>query len=162
MINVEIKPYATERKQTILDLTVEAWTPVFDKTRSDVPGFAFDSFYPDGWQTRQISDVTALLENEPQSIWLAWLDGHATGYIGIKIHPEDKMGEIYIIAVSPRFQRQGISTKLMNFAAGHIRQAGMRMMMVETVGDRGHAPARRSYEAFGFEPWPVARYFKEL
>jgi hypothetical protein len=38
----------------------------------------------------------------------------------------------------------------------------MTMVMVETGGDPGHAPARGAYEAAGFERWPVARYFKAL
>ena len=38
----------------------------------------------------------------------------------------------------------------------------MRMVMVETGDDPGHVPARNDYEAAGFEPWPVARYFKNL
>jgi hypothetical protein len=38
----------------------------------------------------------------------------------------------------------------------------MRMVMVETGDDPGHMPARRAYEAVGFERWPVARYFKDL
>jgi hypothetical protein len=38
----------------------------------------------------------------------------------------------------------------------------MAMVMVETGGDPGHAAARASYEAAGFERWPVARYFKSL
>jgi hypothetical protein len=50
----------------------------------------------------------------------------------------------------------------MQFAQEHIRAAGMRMILVETIGDSGHAPARRAYESFGFRKWPVARYFKEL
>jgi hypothetical protein len=29
-------------------------------------------------------------------------------------------------------------------------------------GDPGHAASRASYEAVGFERWPVARYFKAL
>ena len=36
------------------------------------------------------------------------------------------------------------------------------MIVVETIGDTGHEPARRAYEAVGFQPWPVARFFKEL
>ena len=36
------------------------------------------------------------------------------------------------------------------------------MVMVETGGDRGHAPARATYEGLGFQRWPVARYFKDL
>jgi len=38
----------------------------------------------------------------------------------------------------------------------------MTMMMVETGGDPGHAPARHTYEAAGYQRWPVARYFKNL
>jgi hypothetical protein len=36
----------------------------------------------------------------------------------------------------------------------------MTTVMVETGGDPGHAPARRTYESAGFRPFPVARYFK--
>jgi hypothetical protein len=38
----------------------------------------------------------------------------------------------------------------------------MSMLMVETVEDVGHAPARKLYELNGFEKWPVARYFLDL
>jgi len=38
----------------------------------------------------------------------------------------------------------------------------MAMVMVETGGDRGHTPARATYEGLGFQRWPVARYFKDL
>ena len=38
----------------------------------------------------------------------------------------------------------------------------MAMVMVETGGDLGHAPARATYEGLGFQRWPVARYFKDL
>jgi hypothetical protein len=38
----------------------------------------------------------------------------------------------------------------------------MGVAMVETGGDPGHAPARRTYEKAGFSLVPVARYFKAL
>jgi RimJ/RimL family protein N-acetyltransferase len=50
----------------------------------------------------------------------------------------------------------------MNASFRRARDAGMDMVMVETGGDPGHAPARAVYEKAGFERWPVARYFKEL
>jgi hypothetical protein len=34
--------------------------------------------------------------------------------------------------------------------------------MVETGGDPGHAPARRTYEKAGYTLMPIARYFKAL
>ncbi|MEM7462905.1 MAG: GNAT family N-acetyltransferase [Pseudomonadota bacterium] len=158
----EITPYdATYRKQ-VIDLSIDAWTPVIAKTEHEVPGFVFEAFYPDGWLRRHTKDVTDLLDKEPENIWLAFSGEELAGFIGLRNHPEDQMGEIYIIAVAPSHQRQGIGRHLMGFAGDLFRDRGMKMMMVETIGDEGHAPARRAYEAFGFQPWPVARYFKEL
>lgn len=162
MQDIEIVPFEPARKQAVIDLTIEAWTPVFARTQADVPRFVYDAFYPHGWEHRQTADVAALLDAEPENIWLAVMGEDLAGYIGIRIHPDDRMGEIYIIAVSPAHQRKGIGRQLMQFAEQQIQVSGMTMIMVETIGDSGHAPARRAYEAFGFEPWPVARYFKPL
>lgn len=162
MPEIEIIPFEGRHTGAVIDLTVRAWTPVFARTKLDVPRFVYDAFYPDGWEPRQRADVAELLETEPQNIWLAVSGDALAGYIGIRIHPEDRMGEIHIIAVSPDHQRRGVGRHLMRFAERQIRAAGMSMIMVETIGDSGHAPARRAYEAFGFEEWPVARYFKRL
>ena len=162
MTDLEIIRFHPDHTEAVIELTVDAWTPVFDKTRREVPGFVYDAFYPDGWRARQAADVGALLKEEPEAFWLAMLGGALAGYVGIRMHPEDRMGEVHIIAVSPDHQRRGIGRRLLAFAEQRIRAAGMEMMMVETVGDSGHAPARRAYEDFGFEPWPVARYFKRL
>jgi hypothetical protein len=43
-----------------------------------------------------------------------------------------------------------------------MRNCGMDIAVVETAGDPGHAPARATYEAAAFTPFPVARYFKLL
>lgn len=72
------------------------------------------------------------------------------------------MGEIYMIAVDPDFQGQGIGSALIEFALAWMKDAGMFVAMVETGGDLGHAPARRTYEKAGFGLWPTARYFKKL
>lgn len=162
MSGVSINRYHTEYREQVLDLVIKAWEPIFAKTRNEVPGFVYDNFWPNGWKVRQLAEVSALLDTEPEKVWLAFQDHRLTGFIGIAIHPEDRMGEVSIIAVSPDYQRQGIGKALMDFAEQHIRAAGMKMSMVETVGDSGHEPARRAYEALGYESWPVARYFKKL
>lgn len=43
-----------------------------------------------------------------------------------------------------------------------MKDAGMSIAMVETGGDPGHAPARRTYEKLGFGLLPISRYFKKL
>lgn len=84
------------------------------------------------------------------------------GFIAVTLDPEESMGEIYMVAVDPDFQGNGIGSALINVALGWIKQAGMSVVVVETGGDPGHAPARHTYEKLGFRLWPVARYFKRL
>jgi ribosomal protein S18 acetylase RimI-like enzyme len=84
------------------------------------------------------------------------------GWVGARLHLEDRMGEIYILAVDPDHQRRGVASALMEHAMAAMREAGMEIVMVETGDDPGHAPSRATYEQAGFERWPVARYFREL
>ncbi|WP_121067397.1 GNAT family N-acetyltransferase [Chachezhania antarctica] len=162
MSNIQIIPYTPEHRSAVLGLTIAAWSPIFAKTRQEVPSFVYDAFYPNGWQARQIEDVGALLDQSEVSFWLL-VDGQdLLGFLGFQLHPEDQMGAINIIAITPDRQGQGLGRHLMQFAEAQASDAGMSMVMVETVGDSGHAPARAAYEASGYQRWPVARYFKNL
>jgi ribosomal protein S18 acetylase RimI-like enzyme len=114
--------------------------------------------------------VEAVCADENTKIWVAIVaDGSEShdaetilGFAAVKLHPEDHMGEIYMIAVDPDFQGRGIGSALIEFALKQMQAAGMLVAMVETAGDPGHAPARHTYEKAGFELFPVARYFKAL
>jgi GNAT superfamily N-acetyltransferase len=74
----------------------------------------------------------------------------------------ERVGEIYMIAVDPSHQRAGVGSLLTTHALDWMKGEGMRLAMVETGGDPGHAPARRTYERAGFTPLPLVRYFREL
>jgi len=162
MDEVKIVPFAADFSDAVIELTLQTWAPVFERMRAEVPGFVYDAFYPDGWEVRQAADVGALISAGKHDIWVALAPSGVVGFVGVGLHPEDRMGEIAIVAVAPEFHRRGIGRRLIAFAEDGIRDAGMVMVMVETVGDSGHAPARRAYEAMGYQPWPVARYFKSL
>lgn len=159
---LQIIAYREEFRQQVVDLALKAWEPVFPMTRREVPGFVYDNFWPQGWEVRQAAEVSALLDAGPESVWLAFQSGVLAGFVATAIHPEDRMGEVAIVAVSPDHQRSGIGKALMDVAEQAVRAKGMNMIMVETVGDSGHEPARRTYESLGYERWPVARYFKKL
>lgn len=159
---IRITAYEPRYRDAVLDLSLRAWEPVFPALADDVPAFVYSSFYPQGWRERQRVDLAAIIDTEPAGIDLA-LDGdHPVGWVCTRLHPEDAMGEIYVIVVDPDYQRRGIGTALMEHAFARSRAAGMKMVMVETGDDSGHAPARAAYESAGFERWPVARYFKNL
>ncbi len=158
-----ILPYHEGLRGDVLALTAAAWASVLNREGLDqLPPFAYDAFFPDGWQIRQTSDVAALLTNEPDGIWVATLDGKLVGFVGLRIAPKDRMGEIHILAVSPEARRQGIANRLLRHAESVIKDAGMSMVMIETTGDAGHGSARRTYEAAGYVQWPIVRYLKEI
>ena len=161
-MNIHIRPYSPEHCQAVLNLSLRAWQPVFAQMQPAVPSFVYTNFYPNGWEARQLSDLQAVLDGEPEHVWLACAGSEIAGWTAIRLHPEDRMGEIYILATAPEYQRQGVATLLMEHAFEQIRTAGMDMVMVETGGDPGHLAARQCYESAGFRPWPVARYFKPL
>ena len=159
---MKIVPYEESLRDQVIALTLDAWRPVFPITRSEVPQFVYENFWPKGWEVRQATDVGTLIDNSPGEIWLAMESDSLVGFVGAALHQEDQMGEVTIIAVSPDHQQRGIGKSLLEFAESYIKEKGMNMVMIETVGDSGHEPARRAYESQGYVQWPVARYFKEL
>jgi ribosomal protein S18 acetylase RimI-like enzyme len=146
----------------IVDLSMRAWMPVFEKLQPAVPPYVYDAFYPKGWDVRQKADIEKFLVAEGDNVFVAMANGNVAGFVGIRIHPDDRMGEVYILAVDPAHQREGIASALIEFALGRMREAGLSIAMVETGDDPGHAPSRAAYKSAGFERWPVARYFRKL
>jgi ribosomal protein S18 acetylase RimI-like enzyme len=157
-----IETFTKSHQAQILSLSMRAWTPVFAQMRQAVQPYVYDNFYPNGWDVRQAADTEAFLRDEGDKVWVACLGETVVGWVGVRLHPEDKMGEIYILAVDPDHQRQGIAAALLDTAHNVMREAGMAMVMVETGDDDGHIASRATYERAGFVRWPVARYFKQL
>jgi GNAT superfamily N-acetyltransferase len=160
--SVRIENYQPIHRDAVLSLSVSAWQPVFQAIELEVPSYVFDAFYPNGWQARQLTDIQSFLDNEAELAWIAMHEETVVGWIGGRIHHEDRMGEIYILAVSPDHQRQGISRMLMDHLTQYLRDLDLAMIMVETGDDSGHAASRAAYESAGFERWPVARYFRKI
>ena len=78
-MTITIKPYRKSDKEAVLELSIQAWSPVFPKMEKGVPKFVYDNFYPQGWETRQINDLTAVLDEEGQFAWLAFLAEELVG-----------------------------------------------------------------------------------
>jgi ribosomal protein S18 acetylase RimI-like enzyme len=161
-MSFEIIPFTTDHEGRVLALSLRAWAPVFEKLERSVPSYVFRAFYPEGWRDRQAADIRRFLQAEGRNARVAVEAGAVLGWLGTRLHPEDRMGEIYILAVDPDHQRRGVAHALMAHAMAAMRDAGMAIVMVETGDDPGHAPSRATYERAGFERWPVARYFREL
>ncbi|WP_199300070.1 GNAT family N-acetyltransferase [Trichocoleus sp. FACHB-262] len=170
-MKIRIEPYGDRQLEAVVRLSLRAWTPVFDSLQQVIDADVYRSFYPDGWRVSQQKAVEEVCTAEDTNVWVAMsaegdaigIDtGLTVGFVAVKLHSESSMGEVYMVAVDPDFQGQGIGTALMEFALSWMKDAGISVAMVETGGDPGHAPARHTYEKLGFGLLPIARYFKKL
>lgn len=158
---MKIQPYDEAQLDALLRLSLRAWEPVFASIEQAMDRDVYRVFYPD-WRVTQRKAVESVCAEPDTSVWVA-LDGtKPVGFAALRLHPDDRLGEIYMIAVDPDHQRHGIATELTNHSIAQFQKAGMKVAMVETGGDPGHGPARRTYESAGFRLFPVARYFRKL
>lgn len=169
-MEIRIEPYDTDQLDAVIRLSLRAWTPVFESIQNAMNADVYQAFYPDSWRVNQQKAVENVCAAEDTNVWVAKVfdqpetnnAGSTVGFVAVKLHQEDNMGEIYMVAVDPDFQGCGIGSALIQFAVDSMKEAGMAIAMVETGGDPGHAPARHTYEKLGFELFPTARYFKKL
>jgi len=161
-MGMRIEPYDPHHLDAVICLSLRAWAPVFDLIRNTMNADVYRAFYPDHWRVSQQKAVEDVCAAEDTNVWVAIDAGSTVGFVAVKLHPEDSMGEIYMVAVDPDFQGRGIGSALIEFALDWMKDAGMSIAMAETGGDPGHAAARYTYEKVGFDLWPVARYFKKL
>ena len=159
---MQIESYNQVHLDAIIRLSLRAWTPVFESIQTAIDDEVYQAFYPEHWQISQQRAVEAVCKEKDTHVWVAIEGNLPVGFVAVKLHAEDGMGEIYMVAVEPDFQGHGIGSALVQFALDWMKESGMSVAMVETGGDPGHAPACRTYEKAGFKLFPVARYFKKL
>ena len=158
---MQIEPYNPHQLDAVIRLSLRAWSPVFDSIQDAMNADLYRELYRD-WRVSQQKAVEDVCAAEDTNVWVA-IDADSTvGFVAVKLDSESSMGEVYMVAVDPDFQGRGIGTALMEFALAWMKDSGMSVAMVETGGDPGHAPARRTYEKMGFGLFPIARYFKKL
>lgn len=161
-MGMRIEPYAPCHLDSVIRLSLRAWTPVFDSIQKSLNADVYRAFYSDNWRVSQQEAVEGVCAAEDTNVWVAIDTDSTVGFVAVKLHSEDSMGEVYMVAVDPDFQGHGIGAALIELALDWMKDAGMSIAMVDTGGDPGHAPARHTYEKVGFKLWPVARYFKKL
>lgn len=159
---MQIQPYNAAQLDAVIRLSLRAWQPVFNSIQEVMSADVYRIFYPNHWRVSQQKAVEDVCAAEDINVWVASESGFTVGFVAAKLHPEDSIGEIYMLAVDPDYQGRGIGMALTKFALDWIKNTGMTIAMVETGGDPGHAPARHTYEKAGFKLFPVARYFKKL
>ncbi len=161
-MNLQIRPLNNSDINDLVELSLLAWEPVFTAWEQILgPKLYPIAIYPD-WRKSQKDVVEKGCSNENFTTWVAEQGGKVVGFVAYELNDTDKIGEVQLLAVHPEYQNHGIGTELNNFALEKLKEAGMKLAVVGTGGDEGHAPARKSYEKAGYTALPLVRYYKDL
>jgi GNAT superfamily N-acetyltransferase len=161
-MDASIREYRPADQEAVVELSLRAWSPVFASMREAVGDEIDELLHGDDWRRYQAADVEKTLTNDDMRIWVAESAGAVVAFVAVMLQVDDSMGQVWMLAVDPETQNHGLGTQLTEFATDWMRSAGMRLAMIGTGGDPGHAPARRTYEKAGYTPLPAVNYFKAL
>jgi len=161
-MSIHIRLLDAQEIDDVVHLSLLAWEPVFHSFEQVLGPAIYARLYPD-WKKSQSEAVAGVCRDvEKYSIWVAELQQTIVGFIAYTLDTKELVGEVYMLAVHPDYQNRGIGTELNTFALQKLKESGMRLAVVGTGGDPGHAPARRSYEKAGYTPLPLVQYYKDL
>jgi GNAT superfamily N-acetyltransferase len=133
----QIRPLDDRDAEAVVGLSLRAWAPVFASIERALGSEIYGLLFPDGWLASQRQAVEAVCASQEKRVWVAEVDGTTVGFVAVDLHPESSMGEIHMLAVDPDHQGNGIGTALTEFALARIKDAGMKVAMVETGATQG-------------------------
>jgi GNAT superfamily N-acetyltransferase len=162
-MDIHVRPYRSADEDKVLALSIRAWSSVFASMEQVLGTEIFVRLHGEDWRTYQEKSVREVLVDPAMQVVVADGERGLAGFVAATLlDPDRGLGEVTMLAVDPDAHEQGIGTVLTQHATAWLRDNGMRVEMIGTGGDPGHAPARRTYEKAGYTLIPMARYFKAL
>jgi ribosomal protein S18 acetylase RimI-like enzyme len=163
-VTVVIRDLADADVAHVVALSLRAWEPVFASFGAVLGPAVYRHLYPD-WTASQAAAVERTCRDPAVRVRVAD-DGGPVGFVAVRVHDESSDepggGEVEMLAVDPAAPRRGVGRALLDDGVEQLRRSGVRIVAIGTGGDPGHAPARRTYEAAGFTPLPLVRYYRLL
>ncbi|HEY6473406.1 MAG TPA: GNAT family N-acetyltransferase [Acidimicrobiales bacterium] len=160
-VNWRIRKYRPSDEEPVVVLSLRAWAPVFASLEEMLGVEIFRRLHSD-WRVDQDKAVRGVLVDPAMEIWITEDESGPTGFVAAKLNVDSLIGEVYMLAVDPDAQDEGVGSALTETATNWLRTSRMRVAMIDTGGDPSHAPARRVYEKANYTTLPIARYFKAL
>jgi len=100
------------------------------------------------WTLETIADRERQDWFDPAGFLLHEVGDDLAGFCWTKIHEEEQLGEIYVIAVNPDYQGRGLGKQLVLAGLDYLSARAMPMAMLYV--DRDNVEARALYKALGF------------
>jgi GNAT superfamily N-acetyltransferase len=147
-------------------LTVESYRPIFESYLAMLGEDCYDAvrLEPDlTWEERKIRQNRRLYDEHPDQLWVLEEDGDVFGFVSFWLFPDSSYGHLDNNGVRADRAGQGWATFMYRNVLDHFRKLGLRFAHVDTGLDDAHVPARRAYEATGFDRQvPTVEYWQDL
>jgi GNAT superfamily N-acetyltransferase len=147
-------------------LTVECYRPILESYVSMLGEECYEAVRLDPeltWGERKIRQNRQLYAEHPEQLWVLEDGGDVFGFVSFWLFPEKSYGHIDNNGVRADRAGQGWATFMYRHVLEHFRAQDLRFAHVDTGLDDAHIPARRAYEATGFDrPVPGVDYWQDL
>lgn len=97
---------------------------------------------------RDLDDRKAEAWFDPEGFFLAEKDGRLVGFHWTKVHAAERLGEVYVLGVSPGAQGGGLGRSLTTIGLRHLAGQGLPTVMLYVDADNKAAVS--VYERLGF------------
>lgn len=131
-------------------VTVRAFVPGQDDTAWLALNAAAFAHHPEqgSLTQRDLDDRTSQPWFDPAGFFLAERDGELLGFHWTKVHDQERLGEVYVLGVSPAAQGGGLGKSLTTIGLRHLAGRGLPTAMLYVDADNTAAVA--VYERLGF------------
>lgn len=127
----EIRSYANSDREAVVELALRAWEPVHASMRRVLGEMLYRRLIPD-WRESRRATVTEDLDSDSSHVWVAVREDAVAGFAAVHLEPDDKTGEVHLVAVDPDHQGRGVGRALIDHATVWIGEQGMRTAPVAT------------------------------
>lgn len=158
-----IRPATEADVPAVREIAELAWTPIYHEFRRRLGDELFDLTRPRGVKAKP-DEVERVFREHPDRMLVTELDGRVVAFATFFVVDRAAgIGEIGNNAVHPDFQGRGLGRAQYERIFEELRRLGCHYVRVSTGLDDSHAPARRAYEAAGFDrALPTITYYREL
>ena len=135
-------------------LTVAGYTAIQESFVAMLGDDLYEAVQADpgqSWQERKAEQNRRLFAEHPDQVWVLDDDGEVFGYVTFWLVTERRYGHLDNNAVAANRAGEGWATFMYRAVLEHFRALGLRYAHVDTGLDDAHIPARRAYEAAGFD-----------